>query len=125
MKVVLSLLMFSATLFLSSAVLASDLSISPTYCIKEPSPGLYLWLKDDGSLTARLSFSSENKVKDVNGRKADGTDRFSFFLSPEFGTKQNVMSANIAAGMPAEDTGSRQRQCSDYGIHCGFTWKFR
>jgi len=118
--------MFSATLFLSSAVLASDLSVPPTYCIKEPDQGLYLWFKDDGSLSARLSLSGADKVKDIKEvQKADGTDRFSFFLSPEFGTKHNDMSTNTATGMPAIDTVSDSRPGTDYGMQCGFNWKFK
>src|SRR5512141_481282 len=101
MKVVLSLLMFSATLFFSSAVFASDLLTPPTYCLKETGPGLYLRFDDEGALTAKLALSSKNKVIDVNGRKVDAPDRFSFFLGPEFGTKNNEMSTNISVGMPA------------------------
>lgn len=118
--------MFSVTLFFSSAVFASDLSLPPTYCIKEPGPGLYLWLGDDGALTGQLSFSGEDKGKGVkDGRKVAGTDGFSFFLNPELGTKHNDMSTNTAAGMPAIDTGAGSRLGSDYGMQCGFTWKFK
>lgn len=125
MRVVLSLLIFSATLFPSPSVFASDLLIPPTYCIKETGPGLYLRLDDDGALTAKLALSSENKVKDANGRKVDGADRFSFFLGPDFGAKLNDMSANIAAGMPPENNSYSSRLGSDYGVQCGFTWKFK
>ena len=117
--------MISATLLLSSAVFASDLLFPPTYCLKETGPGLYLRFDDDGALTAKLALSSENKVIDVNGRKVDRTDRFSFFLGPEFGTKHNDMSTNIAAGMPAVDNVASSRLDSDYGVQCGFTWKFK
>lgn len=126
MKVVLSLLMFSVTLFLSHMVFASDLLIPPTYCIKETGPGLYLWLGDDGSLSGRLSLSNEDKVKDVkDGQKAASTDRFSFFLGPDLGTVHNDMGTNIAAGLPPEDNSLSSRFGSDYGVQCGFTWKFK
>ena len=125
MRVVLSLLIFSATLLLSSAVFASDLLTPPTYCIKETGPGLYLRFDDDGALTAKLALSSKNEVKDANERKADGTKRFSFFLGPEFGTTHNDMSTNIAAGMPAVNNIASSRLDSDYGLQCGFTWKFK
>src|ERR1700688_449143 len=101
MRVVLSFLMFSATLFFSSSVMASDLLTPPTYCLKETGPGLYLRFNDDGALTAKLALSSKNEVEDADGRKADGTDRFNFFLGPEFGTKHNDTGTNIVAGMPA------------------------
>ena len=126
MRVVLSLLMFSATLFSSSAVIASDLLIPPTYCIKEEGPGFYLRLRDDGSMSAQLSLSGHDKIKDtMDGQKAVGAGRFCFFLSPDLGTEQNVMSANIAAGMPAIDARSDSRPGTNYGIQCGFNWKFR
>ncbi len=91
MRVYLSLLMFSATLFSSPMVFASDLLTLPAYCIKEPDPGLYLRFRDDGSLSAQLRFSGVDKAKDAeDGRNAAGTGKFRFFLSPEFGTKQNL-----------------------------------
>lgn len=118
--------MFSATLFFSSMVFASDLLTPPTYCIKEPGPGLYLRFEDDGALSAKLSLTGVDKVKDTKDvRKVDGADRFSFFLSPEFGTKQNDMSTNIAEGMPAIDARLASRSGTDYGIQCGFNWKFK
>jgi len=125
MRVVFSLLIFSATMFFSSVVLASDLLIPPTYCVKETGPGLYLRFDDGGALTARLSLSSENKVKGENGHKVDGAERFSFFLGPELGAIHNDMSSNIAAGKPAVDTYSDSKIGADYGVHCGFTWKFK
>lgn len=125
MRVYLSLLMFSATLFFSSSVMASDLLIPPTYCLKETGPGLYLRLRDDGALTAKLALSSKNEVKDANGWKVDAPERYSFFVGPEFGTKNTDMSANTAAGMPAVDNIAGSRLSSDYGVQCGFTWKFK
>jgi hypothetical protein len=125
MRVYLSLLMFLATLLFSSVVIASDLSLPPTYCIKEPGPGLYLRLRDNGSLSAQLSLSGHDNGEYSMDGKAVGAGRFSFFLSPEFGTKQNLMSANTAAGMPAVDFVSGSQHGTDYGVQCGFSWKFK